>query len=347
MKGWCAISRGQQGQVFNQSQAENSSYNTNAQDAFKTSEGDVGNYASAVGKFAAANPYTQGGTVQTANNQETADAAAGAAQSYGGALQGQAVRTGQNAGGAIAATEQMAENNERNLVGQEAAQNKDLAAANAGYGQTVLGATGNVESMQDKLAAEQAQAAQGALGSEEEAAKTPGFLDQLTGELISAGGQVGAAFCPAEGSMYLMADGSERRVEELEVGDMLMGIDGEPQLIEEIHSSPTAILRVTTADGFISRSSRVHAFAQPIGGFVVAVHAMGKTVLTASGRSRVVAVEWDGEARVYNVITDGSHTYRADGIWALGVGEAERQVPMETWDKIGDRLIEKAVNDGR
>lgn len=338
------MSRAQQGQVNQTSAAENSSYNSSATDAFKQAQNDVGSYANAVGQFAAANPYGEGGPVQTADSQQTADTAAGMAQAAGQALQGAAVRTGQNAGGAIAATEQMEDQNERNLIGQEAQQTKDRAAAGTGYGQAVMGATGNIEGMQDTLAQQQAAAAQGALGTEEQSAQTPGFLDELGQGLIAGGAQVGAGFCPAEGSLYLMADGTERPVEALRVGEMLRGIDGEPELIEEIQSARTAILRVETDDGFVSRSSRTHAFAQPIGGFVVAVHAMGKTILTSTGRGKVIKVEYMGEATVYNVITDGSHTYRADGIWALGVGEAERHVSMEEWNEIGDRV--EAVNDG-
>lgn len=188
------MSRAQQGQVTDTAAAENTSYNTNAQDAFSKAQGDVGGYASAVGAFGAANPYTAGGPVQTADNQMTADTAAGLAESGGQAVQSAAVRTGQNAGGAIAATEAMNEANDRALVGQEAQQTKDRAAAGTGYGEAVLGATGNVEGMQDTLAQQQGAAAQGALGTQEQAAQTPSFLDELGQGLITGGGQVGAAF---------------------------------------------------------------------------------------------------------------------------------------------------------
>lgn len=187
------MSRAQQGAVGDTAAAENTSYNTNAQDAFKDAGADIGDYASAVGAFKAANPYVQGGTVQTADNQELADTAAGQAQAAGQAVQSAAVRTGQNAGGAIAATEQMQQQNERSLVGQEAAANKDTAAADTGYGQAVLGATGNVEGMQNSLATEQAGAAQGALGTQETAAQTPSFLDELGQGLIGAAGTLGGA----------------------------------------------------------------------------------------------------------------------------------------------------------
>lgn len=350
------MSRAQQGAVNDAAAAENSSYNTNAQDAYKKAEGDLGSYADAVGAFGAANPYVQGGAVQTADNQATADTAAGMAQSAGESLQGSAVRTGQNAGGAIAATEHMQDQNDRNLVAQEAAQTKDRAASDTGYRAAVVGDTGNIQNMQDALATQQSNAAQGALNIQEQAAQTPSFMDELGQGLITGGGQAGSAaitaFCPAEGSLYYMADGTEKPVESLKVGELLGGIDGEPELIEEIQTARSPILRVETDDGFVSRSSRVHAFAQPIGGFVVAMHSMGKTILTAKGRGKVVSVTWDGEATVYNLITDGSHTYRADGIWALGVGEAERHVSMDDWNEIGDKITREngelpvAVTDG-
>jgi len=174
--------------------AENTSYNTNAQNAFNAAQTDTGDYASAVGAFKAANPYGQGGPVQTAQNQEVADTAAGQAQSAGNAIQSAAVRTGQNAGGAIAATENMQEQNDRALMGQEAADTAQTAGAGASYGAQVVGDTANVENMQQSLAQQQAAAAQGALGTEEQAAQTPSFLDELGQGLISAGGQFAGGY---------------------------------------------------------------------------------------------------------------------------------------------------------
>jgi hypothetical protein len=160
----------------------------------------------------------------------------------------------------------------------------------------------------------------------------------LAGAALGGGASVGSAFCPAKGSLYLMADGSERFVEMLKVGDRLLGIDGEPQTIEEIQTASNPILRVITDNGFVTRTSRVHAFALPFGGFTVAMFSLGKTVVTGNGSAKIISVQYDGQDEVFNVITDGSHTYRADGVWALGVGEAERHVSMDKWDQIGDRL---------
>ncbi len=344
------MSRSQQGAVGTTAANENTTYNTQAQGSNAAAQGDIGNFANEVAGFKAANPYGTGGPVQTAQNQQVSDAAAGGAEAVGNELQGAAVRTGQNAGGDIAATKDMAEANTRNQMAQESGNTMADAGANAGYQGQVVADAGQTAGMQAKLAATQAGAAQGALGTQEQAAQTPSFMDELGQGAIQAGGAfaggAGGAMCPAEGSLYLMADESERPVEQLVVGDLIAGIDGETHVIEEIQTALSLILRVETDDGFISRSSRVHAFALPFGGFTVAAHSLGKTIVTAKGRGKVIAVTWDGENVVYNVITGGSHTYRADGIWALGVGEAERQVSMEHWNAIGARVAEGAVIDG-
>lgn len=162
--------------------------------------------------------------------------------------------------------------------------------------------------------------------------------DKMIDSAISSAGGVAGAFCPAKGSLYLLPDGSEVPVETLKAGDLIAGIDGEPQTVEEIQVGLTPILRVETENGFVAHNSRTHAYALPVGGFVVAIHALGRTILTAKGRGKVISVAPDGDRFAYNVITDGSHTYRADGIWSLGVGEAERVVDMETWNRVGDRL---------
>ena len=163
-------------------------------------------------------------------------------------------------------------------------------------------------------------------------------VGDIMGVVQAGAGMAGSILCPAKGSLYLMADDTEQSVETLRVGDLIKGIDGEPETVEEIQSAITPVLRVETEDGHVARNSRVHAFALPAGGFVVAMHSLGKIIRTALGNSKIIGVKWDGEAEVFNVITSGSHTYRADGIWALGVGEAERHVSMDRWNEIGNGL---------
>lgn len=340
------MSRAQQGQVTQQAQQENSTYNTNANTSFDTTNKDIASYGDAVGAFKAANPYVQGGQAEVAADQQLADTSAGQAKAAGQAIQSAAVRTGQNAGGAIAATENMQEENERNLVGEEGKATADRLAAGSTYAEAGLNDQAKVAGLQDDVAQQQAQAAQGALGTQEQAANTPSFMDELGQGLIGGGEAAITAFCPAKGTLYLMADGTEILVEQLKVGDKLEGIDGEEQVIEEILSTECPILKVTLDNGAVVHNSAVHAFALPFGGFTEAVRSMGKMVRTASGRAKVILIEDGGVATVYNVITDGSHTYRADGVWALGVGEAEREVSMQTWQKLGAQLAEAVKHGG-
>jgi hypothetical protein len=163
----------------------------------------------------------------------------------------------------------------------------------------------------------------------------------VLGAMAGLGGDAMDAFCPAEGSMYLMADGSERLVETLRVGEQIMGIDGEPQNILQIDINPAYILRCETENGYVGRNSYCHAFALPKGGFTVASKSLGKTISTADGNSKMVSVSAAGRGNVYNIITDGSHTFRADGIWAYGVGEGELTITISQWDAISGKLKEE------
>jgi len=143
---------------------------------------------------------------------------------------------------------------------------------------------------------------------------------------VQTGGQIGSAaisaFCPARGSLYLMAYGSHKPVEELKVGEMSLSLDGEPEAIDEIQVVREPILLVTTENGLKLRNSETHCYVMRDGGFTLAAESLGKQIRTHDVYSKVVSVEPAGEDDVFDIRTP-SHTYRADGAWALGVGHAE------------------------
>jgi hypothetical protein len=168
--GGCKVSRNQQNAIIGTAGRANTVYNQNAQTGFDTTQKDVNSYGEAVGKFNAANPYVQGGQAQTVENQQLSDTAAGLSQSAGQAVQSAAVRTGQNTGGAIAATREMQTENERALAGQEAGATERRIAAGTGYQEAGLGGLSTTANMQDTLANQQAQQAEGALSTEQKAA---------------------------------------------------------------------------------------------------------------------------------------------------------------------------------
>jgi hypothetical protein len=182
------------GQVVGSAGTQNATLNQNSNTSFNTAQNDVNSYADAVGAFKAANPYVTGGAAETAENQQLADVAAASGTSAGQALQGAAVRGGQNPGTAIAATKDIELGNERALVGQEAGATERRLAAGTGYGQQVLADTGEVAKMEDTMANQQGSLAAGALSTEERAAQMPSFLDELGGGFAKAAGAAGAAF---------------------------------------------------------------------------------------------------------------------------------------------------------
>lgn len=188
------MSRAQQGAIEQTATANSAADTAKSNTSLDTAQTDINNYGSAVNKFAAANPYVEGGQAETATNQQSADTAAGLAQSAGQGIQSAAVRTGQNAGGAIAATEEMQQQNERALVGQEAKSTEDRLASGTTYQDAVLGDQAKQQGMQEQLGTAQANIAQGQLNTGEDAAKTPSFMDELGQGLITTGVNAGKAF---------------------------------------------------------------------------------------------------------------------------------------------------------
>jgi hypothetical protein len=195
------MSRGQQGTVFSTGASQNKNLNNLSNSSFNAAqtdlgqtEGDINSFGDELSQFKANNPYTAGGAFQTASNQEAADTSAATAERTGQMLQSAAVRGGQNPNAAIQATEDTAIAGQREQAGEEAEATKQRLGLDTGYGQEVLGATGQKEQMQQALTNEQAgiagkegELAEGALSEEEKAAQTPSFLDELGQGAINAG----------------------------------------------------------------------------------------------------------------------------------------------------------------
>lgn len=181
------MSRGQENQVVNESQQQNANAVNNAQKSYTAAQGDIGSYQTQLGEYAAANPYTQGGQFQTEQNKVLSNTADAAGEAAGQAMQSQAVRTGQNAGGAIAGTEATAQANERALAAQEATAEQQRIGSQAGYNQNVLQATAKPVQMETGLTGQQLNAQTAALSTQEKAAQQPSIGDQLLSGTLAAG----------------------------------------------------------------------------------------------------------------------------------------------------------------
>lgn len=173
------MSRGEEHKVERQAQAQNLQQAGNAQDSYTAAQGDVGDYKTELAKFASDNPYTAGGEFQTSQNKVLANTSDAAAQAAAQQMQAAAVRGGQNAGSAIAATEAIQQSNTRNLSAEEANQTAARIGGEATYNKNVLGATGLPASLESGMTGTESKGAEGALGVQQDAAKQPGFWDTL------------------------------------------------------------------------------------------------------------------------------------------------------------------------
>lgn len=179
------MSRAQETTATNTAAAQGSTYFNNSQNSYAQAAQDAGNFEKQVGAYAAGNPFVQGGQDQKVTNQQLTNTADASAQAAGQALQSQALRTGQNAAGGVAATEAMQQQNERNLSGQEASATQQRIGSEAAYNKSALDASGQAQQMEASLSGQQAQAAEGALGNQVKAASTPSWTDEFGNAVAS------------------------------------------------------------------------------------------------------------------------------------------------------------------
>lgn len=188
------MSRGQEGQVFDTATQQNATAATNAQNSYNQAQTGVQDYENQLSQFAAANPYGQGGQFQTSQNQALANTADAAAQAAGQTLQGAAARTGGNPSAAIAATEAMNQQNTRNLSSEEATQNANRIANQAGYNEKTLQASSLPATLETTLAGQQIGAEENQLKTGEEAANMPSFADTLGSSFVKGLGTAAGTF---------------------------------------------------------------------------------------------------------------------------------------------------------
>jgi hypothetical protein len=188
------MSRSEQSAVLDQSRDVSKTNEAEAQKSEAATQADIGNQQSQLAKFAANNPYVQGGQMETVTNRQLAGTADATAAGARAGEQQLATRTGQNPAAAIAAGEATQQAAQRTLGTQEAGATESRLAAAARYGKDVLGAGSDITAQQARLAALQSGAAQGALGTEEQAAQTPSFMDELGNSLVTGAVGVGSSW---------------------------------------------------------------------------------------------------------------------------------------------------------
>lgn len=173
------MSRSQQSQVLSTATANSGADQTNATNAVAAENQDIGNYEAQLSKYAASNPFTEGGEFETEQNKSLAGTADVGSKSLETQLQTQAKRTGENAGAAIATGAEAARANERELSTQEAQANQTRIGDEANYNAGVLQDTAAPVSMEAGVANPSLSASDEALKTAAGAAQQPSFWDEF------------------------------------------------------------------------------------------------------------------------------------------------------------------------
>lgn len=180
------MSRQQSTQTYNTASSQNATNFGNAQSAFGQTQNDIGDYKNQLAKYVSSNPYAQGGQYDATINPQLANTSDAGANSLAGALQSQAKRTGQNSAAALATANSGAQANTRQLSSDLASAQQSRINSDAGYNETALNATAVPAQQESSLYGTSGSQANQELGTEEDAAKTPSFWDEVGGGI--AGG---------------------------------------------------------------------------------------------------------------------------------------------------------------
>ena len=183
------MSRGQSTQTFNTASSQNATNFGNAQSALGSAQSDIGNYQNQLAQFVSGNPYVQGGEYDQTINQGLTNVSDAGSNSLQGALQSQALRTGQNSAANAATASAAAQQNTRNLSGNLASAQQQRISSEAAYNQAALGAAAVPAQIEAGLYGTASSAGNQELGTQAGAAQTPSFWDQLGGSLAGSLGR--------------------------------------------------------------------------------------------------------------------------------------------------------------
>ena len=193
---------------------------------------------------------------------------------------------------------------------QEAAQNPAFRAWNASMG--LNGATTNaLASVAGKGTSTQTTTQSGG----------PGFFGGLLGGVLSGAAQSYGAglFCFPMGTKIKMADGSEKRIEHIEVGDKVMawGENGEEEaeVLRTMQPHHVEVYNLVCSDAH-TMATLSQPFLTEDGAWVTLEGLKMKQRLKNAGE--VHAVSFSGDRWVYDLQVSGKNTYIADGFIAKG-----------------------------
>lgn len=314
------MGRSESKQAFQQSQAAAKQDQANAQTALGSTNTAVNNYNQNLKKFLRFGRRTYGANgefAKTTNAQATQAAAAGS-NAMAGDLALNRLRTGENTAGYASALAEERRKASQDLTNTEVNANADRLNKLASIEQTGLQASQFPAGVYSSLYGTSTNAANGQQSSATEAAKTPGFWDQMAGSLVQGAATVGAAFCPCKDSAIEMADQTRKPVQDVQAGEHVFSL-GFTQPPNPITETPKVRMEhcfeIVTSSGLRHRASATHTVALATGGYGHMHELKDKVVMVRNGTDVVVEVNDIGIQEVYPMAVGGSHCYMADGFW--------------------------------
>jgi hypothetical protein len=142
----------------------------------------------------------------------------------------------------------------------------------------------------------------------------------VLGNLIGAAGTIGGAAagnaCMAKGTKIRVGGQLLAKVEDLRIGDTVLGVEGKIAIIQQPEKSEQECVTLTTEAGHELVCSLPHTLLRPLGGYVRACESLGVEVLIWAGKDRIVNVQPAGVLPVYKLVLNGSHTYLSNNLWS-------------------------------
>lgn len=173
------MSRGQQSDVISTAKSQNATDFGNAQTALSNTDTSIGDYQDQLAKYVSSNPYTAGGEYDKTINSGLANVSDAGSNSLKGALQSQALRTGQNSAADAATAASGAQQNTRDLSTALASAQGNRISSEAGYNQTGLNATAVPINANAGLYGTSLSGGSSALNTQAGSSETPGFWDEV------------------------------------------------------------------------------------------------------------------------------------------------------------------------
>lgn len=309
-------------QVVDQGTSQSAQDHATGQQAVANTNAAVGDYNKNLQNFMrfGRSAYGANGEYSSTLNTKANESAAASGRATEGDLALHKLRTGENSGGYGAAVAESRRGTARDMTQSLAANDQDRLNKMTAIEQYGVQASQYPASVYQGIYGTATGGSGSQLSSAANAAKTPGFWDTFAPALAQGAGMAIAGACPCEGSMIRMADGSEKKVEELREGDFVWALSTSAPP-NRVMKTPAPVLvacsRIKGSSGREHRASNTHTVALALGGYAYMPELKGLTALAELGTELVTEVESIGEELVYPVELNGTHTYMADGFWIL------------------------------